>query len=77
MTKPPSPPRRYAEVINLELMPQPPKNRAPSNPWPHWPLVFKAFFAERPSAVGFVRGGKAPIVKASVGSEGLGFLMLK
>eukprot|EP00438_Fugacium_kawagutii_P000406 Skav229868 [mRNA] locus=scaffold247:62822:91019:+ [translate_table: standard] len=29
-------------VINLELMPQPPKTRSPNNPWPHWPLVFKA-----------------------------------
>merc|ERR1719253_964084 len=28
-------------VINLELMPQPPASRAPSNPWPHWPMVFK------------------------------------
>merc|ERR1719253_2041669 len=28
-------------VINLELMPQPPQNRAPNNPWPHWPMVFK------------------------------------
>ena len=30
------------QVINLELMPQPPKSRSPNNPWPHWPLVFKA-----------------------------------
>merc|ERR1719253_1713105 len=28
-------------VINLELMPQPPASRSPSNPWPHWPMVFK------------------------------------
>ena len=35
-------PQRSPEVINLELMPQPPQTRSPNNPWPHWPLVFKA-----------------------------------
>ena len=30
------------EVVNLELMGKPPKQRAPHNPWPHWPMVFKA-----------------------------------
>ena len=33
---------KAVQVINLELMPQPPKARSPNNPWPHWPLVFKA-----------------------------------
>jgi len=28
-------------VLNLELMPQPPDSRASSNPWPHWPVVYK------------------------------------
>lgn len=26
-------------IINLELMPQPPAERAPNNPWPEWALV--------------------------------------
>lgn len=30
-----------AEVSQIELMPVPPSVRAPSNPWPHWPLVFR------------------------------------
>ena len=32
----------FFEVVNLELMGKPPKQRAPHNPWPHWPMVFKA-----------------------------------
>lgn len=30
-----------AEVSQIELMPLPPSERAPSNPWPQWPLVFR------------------------------------
>ncbi|XP_024516179.1 glutamate synthase 1 [NADH], chloroplastic isoform X1 [Selaginella moellendorffii] len=28
-------------VVNLELLPQPPATRAPGNPWPQWPRVFR------------------------------------
>jgi NADPH-dependent glutamate synthase beta subunit-like oxidoreductase len=28
-------------VINLELMDKPPVGRAPGNPWPQWPRVFR------------------------------------
>jgi len=31
---------RCKSVTNFELMPQPPMNRAPDNPWPQWPRVF-------------------------------------
>eukprot|EP00434_Breviolum_minutum_P019443 symbB.v1.2.017146.t1/scaffold1327.1/size125186/5 len=37
-------------VINLELMPQPPKSRSPNNPWPHWPLVFKVDYGHEEAA---------------------------
>lgn len=30
-----------ASVVNLELLPRPPDQRAASNPWPQWPKVFK------------------------------------
>eukprot|EP00879_Flechtneria_rotunda_P003043 GHRR01003263.1.p1 GENE.GHRR01003263.1~~GHRR01003263.1.p1 ORF type:complete len:2008 (+),score=728.67 GHRR01003263.1:1512-7535(+) len=30
-----------ASVVNLELMSKPPAARAPSNPWPQWPRVFR------------------------------------
>jgi glutamate synthase (NADPH/NADH) small chain len=29
------------EVTQLELMPKPPLQRAPQNPWPEWPLVLR------------------------------------
>ena len=31
---------RCKSVTNFELMPQPPPERAPNNPWPQWPRVF-------------------------------------
>jgi len=31
---------RCKSVTNFELMPQPPMDRAPDNPWPQWPRVF-------------------------------------
>ena len=30
-----------ASVTNFELLPQPPEERAPNNPWPQWPRVFR------------------------------------
>jgi glutamate synthase (NADPH/NADH) small chain len=31
-----------ASVTSLELMPAPPSARAPSNPWPEWPLIMRS-----------------------------------
>jgi NAD(P)H-dependent glutamate synthase small subunit len=31
---------RCKSITNFELMPQPPNERAPDNPWPQWPRVF-------------------------------------
>ena len=28
-------------VVQFELLPQPPKDRAPDNPWPNWPNIFR------------------------------------
>lgn len=48
---------RCKSVTNFELMPQPPPERAPDNPWPQWPRVFgvdyghaevRAIFGEDP-----------------------------
>ena len=30
-----------ASVTNFELLPQPPEARAPNNPWPQWPRIFR------------------------------------
>ncbi|CAM9429224.1 unnamed protein product [Chrysoparadoxa australica] len=31
---------RCRSLVNFELLPQPPNERAPNNPWPQWPKVF-------------------------------------
>ncbi|HAL13261.1 MAG TPA: glutamate synthase [Planctomycetaceae bacterium] len=28
-------------IVNLEIVPQPPESRAPNNPWPQWPRIFR------------------------------------
>jgi glutamate synthase (NADPH/NADH) small chain len=30
-----------ASVMQVELLPQPPAERAPENPWPQWPMIFR------------------------------------
>jgi len=35
------------QVINLEIMPQAPDQRAKNNPWPHWPMVFKTDYGHQ------------------------------
>ncbi len=30
-----------ASVVNFEIVPKPPETRAPNNPWPQWPKVFR------------------------------------
>lgn len=31
---------RCKSIVNFEVMPRPPENRSPNNPWPQWPRVF-------------------------------------
>mmetsp|Transcript_14150 Transcript_14150/g.33363 ORF Transcript_14150/g.33363 Transcript_14150/m.33363 type:complete len:2131 (+) Transcript_14150:101-6493(+) len=38
------------QVINLELLPAPPQKRANSNPWPHWPMVFRVDYGHEEAA---------------------------
>lgn len=33
-------------VIQLEMMPKPPVERTPSNPWPQWPRVLKTDYGQ-------------------------------
>lgn len=37
-------------VIQLEIMPQPPMERAPNNPWPEWPKVYKMDYGQEEAA---------------------------
>lgn len=37
-------------VIQLEILPQPPKERAANNPWPEWPKVYKLDYGQEEAA---------------------------
>jgi glutamate synthase (NADPH/NADH) small chain len=37
-------------VIQLEIMPKPPEERAPNNPWPEWPKTFKVDYGQEEAA---------------------------
>ena len=37
-------------VIQLEIMPQPPMERAANNPWPEWPKVYKMDYGQEEAA---------------------------
>jgi glutamate synthase (NADPH/NADH) small chain len=47
------------DLLALEMMPQPPAERAPSNPWPEWPRVRKVDYGQTESLAKF---GKDPRV---------------
>jgi len=40
-------------LIQLEIMAQPPDSRAPDNPWPQWPKVYKMDYGQEESAAIF------------------------
>nr|KYP72156.1 Glutamate synthase [NADH], amyloplastic [Cajanus cajan] len=58
-------------IVNLELLPQPPPTRAPGNPWPQWPRIFRVDYGHQEAAAKF---GKDPrsyevLTKRFVGDE--------
>ncbi|KAK7384996.1 hypothetical protein VNO78_30703 [Psophocarpus tetragonolobus] len=46
-----------SNIVNLELLPQPPPTRAPGNPWPQWPRIFRVDYGHQEAAAKF---GKDP-----------------
>ena len=40
-------------LVNFELFPQPPAERAAHNPWPTWPVIFRTDYAHQESAARF------------------------
>ncbi len=40
-------------LVNFELFPRPPDERAANNPWPTWPVIFRADYAHQESAAKF------------------------
>ncbi|HIK54042.1 MAG TPA: glutamate synthase small subunit [Synechococcales cyanobacterium M55_K2018_004] len=40
-------------LVQLEIMPKPPNERAPNNPWPEWPKVYKMDYGQEEAAALF------------------------
>lgn len=40
-------------LVNFELLPKPPETRAPSNPWPQWPRIFRTDYGHEEAVVRF------------------------
>ncbi|KAL5202555.1 hypothetical protein ABZP36_013507 [Zizania latifolia] len=60
-----------SNLVNLELMPEPPRKRAPDNPWPQWPKIFRVDYGHQEAASMF---GKDPrsykvLTKQFIGDE--------
>ncbi len=60
-----------SNVVNFELLPQPPMERAPGNPWPQWPRVFRVDYGH---AEALQQSGRDPrcfnlLTKAFLGDE--------
>ncbi|KAK3134883.1 hypothetical protein QOZ80_5BG0411960 [Eleusine coracana subsp. coracana] len=58
-------------LVNLELLPEPPRGRAPDNPWPQWPRIFRIDYGHQEAVTKF---GKDPrnyqiLTKCFVGDE--------
>ncbi|KAG0491043.1 hypothetical protein HPP92_007906 [Vanilla planifolia] len=58
-------------IVNLELLSEPPRTRAPGNPWPQWPRIFRIDYGHQEAAAKF---GKDPrsyevMTKRFVGDE--------
>jgi len=60
---------RCKSVTNFELMPQPPMERAPDNPWPQWPRVFGVDYGHAEVQAVF---GKDPRVYSVMTKEFIG-----
>jgi glutamate synthase (NADPH/NADH) len=60
-----------SSIVNLELLPEPPRTRAAGNPWPQWPRIFRVDYGHQEAATKF---GKDPrsyevLTKRFIGDE--------
>ncbi|OAY30261.1 glutamate synthase 1 [NADH], chloroplastic isoform X1 [Manihot esculenta] len=60
-----------SRIVNLELLPEPPRTRAPGNPWPQWPRIFRVDYGHQEASTKF---GKDPrsfevLTKRFIGDE--------
>jgi glutamate synthase (NADPH/NADH) small chain len=60
-----------SSLIQFEILPQPPNQRAPDNPWPQWPKVLRADYGHEEAAARFGRDPRAYSImtKRFVGDE--------
>jgi glutamate synthase (NADPH/NADH) small chain len=56
-------------LVNFELFPRPPADRAPDNPWPTWPRIFRTDYGHQESAERF---GEDPRVYSISSTEFVG-----
>jgi glutamate synthase (NADPH) small chain len=42
-------------LVNFELLPKPPEDRAPDNPWPEWPRIFRVDYGHEEAEAKFGR----------------------
>ena len=40
-------------LVQLEILPQPPRERAPNNPWPEWPKIYQMDYGQEEAAAWF------------------------
>jgi glutamate synthase (NADPH/NADH) small chain len=40
-------------MVNFELLPKPPKERAPDNPWPQWPRIYRTDYGHQETVAKF------------------------
>ncbi|KAF8042872.1 hypothetical protein BT93_A1255 [Corymbia citriodora subsp. variegata] len=60
-----------SRMVNLELLSKPPEKRAPGNPWPQWPRIFRVDYGHQEATAKF---GKDPrsyeaLTKRFIGDE--------
>ncbi|XP_022723675.1 glutamate synthase 1 [NADH], chloroplastic-like isoform X1 [Durio zibethinus] len=60
-----------SSIVNLELLPQPPPSRAPGNPWPQWPRIFRVDYGHQEAAAKFGQDPRSyeVLTKRFVGDE--------
>ncbi|KAH6822234.1 NADH-dependent glutamate synthase 1 [Perilla frutescens var. hirtella] len=58
-------------VVNLELLPKPPATRAPGNPWPQWPRIFRVDYGHQEAATKFGQDPRSyeVLTKRFIGDE--------
>lgn len=56
-------------LVNFELLPKPPKDRAPDNPWPQWPRIYRTDYGHQEVAAKF---GEDPRIYCVMSKEFVG-----